>query len=221
MDLVVGAPGTNTVKIISGQPADAGLVLASVTGAAGSRFGAAVAGLGNTGYLTAGEVVFAVGAPNTATSVAAGGRAFVYAPSGATATLLATLDNPRAPCATCVAANDQFGLTVLAAGDVTRDALADVLVGTPYANERTTVPSNQDITTVETGLAVVYTKDKAAQVIEGGMITGGDPNNGVPNAGGSESYVFANLIQVAYAVAAGDMDSDRDVDLLFGGAGRT
>ena len=124
-DVLVGAPGSGHVHVISGT----GAILRVISGpsAPGLRFGAALASIGDV--TRDGVADFAVGAPAGGpcpssqpcdTSGASGGRAFVL--SGASGAVVWELVPPTAGAA-------NFGRSVTGAGDVSGDGVADIVVG--------------------------------------------------------------------------------------------
>ncbi|MEO8590380.1 MAG: FG-GAP-like repeat-containing protein [Flavobacteriales bacterium] len=121
-DVVVGAPGANRAEVHTGSP---GGLMASVhallTGAAGSRFGAAVGTAGDVNGDGFSDVI--VGAPLFTNGQANEGAAFVYhgSPVGMV-TVAATQLEPNL-------AGAHFGVSVAGAGDVNGNGYFDVIVG--------------------------------------------------------------------------------------------
>ncbi|MCA8948053.1 MAG: FG-GAP repeat protein [Planctomycetes bacterium] len=131
-DVIVGSPGTagNTgaATVYSGSN---GAVLYSWTGAAaGDLFGHAVAGFGDQNRDGYGDVV--VGAPGNDAVGLDAGCANTF--SGRDGSSLTTLHG--------LAAGDEFGFAVAAAGDVARTGTQDLLVGAPGADYVTVFPGN-------------------------------------------------------------------------------
>jgi FG-GAP repeat protein len=133
-DLVVGAPGKDTVFIYSGASRSLLRAIADPDGLTGNHFGIALIGVGDVNGDGAEDV--AVGAPGDAmiaplpcidpnspcVADPAQGRAFIF--SGATGALLRRLLPPG---------NEflAFGQAVASLGDVNGDGVADIAVGSP------------------------------------------------------------------------------------------
>ncbi|MCC6602239.1 MAG: FG-GAP repeat protein [Anaerolineae bacterium] len=129
-DLLIGAPGQTVnnnefqgqVLVFSGADGELLYTLNTPFAQGGAQFGAAVAGVGDVDQDNVPDIL--VGAPtltvNTQTSQ---GRAFVF--SGATGTLLYTLDDPLPH------AYAWFGDSLSGLEDINRDGVPDLLVGAP------------------------------------------------------------------------------------------
>lgn len=128
LDLLVGAPGRDpglgasqgSAFVVSGAT---GMIILTVDGvAAGDRFGAAVAWLGDlNGDMRAD---FAVGAPLHDTAGADAGRVTIH--SGADGSVLQTADGGFVDAA--------FGSALASAGDVNADGSTDLIAGAPNAD---------------------------------------------------------------------------------------
>ncbi len=125
-DLVVGAynqDGEGRAFVYSGTDGRLVYTLAPPTDGAGSAFGWFVHTAGDLNQDGIADI--AVGAPYTTVGqLTIQGRAYVY--SGADGQLLLTLDNPEPK------AGSTFGWRVVAAGDLNKDGVPDLLVGAPY-----------------------------------------------------------------------------------------
>ena len=119
-DVVVGAPGSSHVFVMSG--AGGAVVRAIPSPSTGRTFGTAVAATGDVDRDGTGD--FAVGAPSDRTLVPgpAAGRVFLF--SGASGALLREL-------APATADAPDFGRAVSSPGDLSADGVPDVVVGSP------------------------------------------------------------------------------------------
>jgi hypothetical protein len=125
-ELVAGAynqDGEGRAFVYSGRDGTLVYTLAPQTDGAGSAFGWFVHPAGDLNQDGIPDI--AVGAPYTTVGqLSVQGRAYVY--SGADGQLLLTLDNPEPK------EGSTFGWRVVAAGDLNKDGVPDVLVGAPY-----------------------------------------------------------------------------------------
>lgn len=121
------------------------------------------------------------------------GRTFVF--SGATDTVLLTLDNPT------VEENARAGTSVVSLGDVNQDGVADVLVGAPGQN----VGDEEDGLT-DVGVAYIYSGANGAL-----LRTLNHPEQGGAEVNARFGSAVAN---------AGDVNGDRVSDILIGAPGK-
>jgi plastocyanin len=210
-DIVVGAPGNNVVKVFSGNPSDAGLQLGvNISGpAAGARFGSAVAGLGNR---------LAVGAPNSddgAAGTVRSGRAHIYSVTAGgtpTYTKIFDLDPPGAqvgapgfdcPASNCLHDDDQFGLTLIAVGDITQENTKALVIGSSYAHPGEEVSANSLArnSAPDGGKLGIYTDNQLRHTFEAG----------------TRRNAQIGFIQMGASAAADDIDGDGRPDLVVGG----
>jgi MYXO-CTERM domain-containing protein len=165
-------------------PSWTGQVLTAPDGRDEDRFGAAVAGAGDLDGDGYGDA--AVAAPDADTNAGA-----VYVFYGGEDGLDAL--DPARLSASDAGANDYFGTSVAAAGDVNGDGYGDLLVGAPYADDGST----------QSGVLYVYY------------------GRSVGVGSGSEAIVTASdrgyLDHFGVSVAgAGDLNADGAADLLVG-----
>ena len=106
-------------------------LMRTITSGTGGNFGGSIAGIGDVGQ--AGSTGYSTqldGVPDVLIGAPAASAAAVY--SGADGLLLYVLDattlNPPLPSPPLIVAGDHFGGTVAAAGDVTGDGVADLLI---------------------------------------------------------------------------------------------
>lgn len=156
-DIMLGLPGANegtgAAKLVSGAN---GAVLYTWNGqSAGDRFGYSVASVGDVNRDGHSDV--AVGAPDNAIGGPAAGRVYVYHGSDGSP-IFRRSGEP----------GDRLGFSVGAAGDVNRDAYADVIAGAPG-------PGAADPNTTMAGRVYVYSgaNGKKVEIFHGEVVGDG------------------------------------------------
>jgi hypothetical protein len=190
-DLLTGAPEAvvlgvdrGVVRVRSG--ADGSVILTVNGDAAGDRFGAALAMVGDLDQ--DGRPDFIVGAPRHGTAGVDAGRARVL--SGLDGSPLFVLEGQ--------AAGDQFGSAVAGVGDVNHDGTADFAVGAPFADA-----GGQDAGSVQ----VFSGRDGALLHTWNGPAAGSRFGAAIAGAGDLDADAWADVMVGAPGHAANGADS--------------